>query len=223
VTTPFVVAHRAGNHLPALADAVRLGVGVVEVDVHAYRGGVEVRHTKSMGPWPLLWERWHLADGMAPPLELGVVLGALAAMPAPPALMVDMKGLHPRLAVMVARAVRASGFRGRLLGCSRVWRHVTSLGDATQAVAVHSVGTPRELARLLSRFPEGGPRPLQGVSIHMRLLTPGVVAALRERTDLLMSWPVNDPADGRRLTGWGVTGLITDRPALVGPGGAARA
>lgn len=215
---PAVIAHRAGNRPDALAAAAGLGVDVVELDVHGHRGRLEVRHTKSMGPWPLLWDRWYLADGLAPVPLLEDVLEALAARDRPPALMIDMKGGDPRLPGMVADALRRSPFRGRVLACSRVWRSLRVVADRAGAVPVHSAGSPRQLARLLARFPEDGDG-LQGVSVHRRLLDPATVAALRRRTGLVMSWPVNTRPDADRLAGWGVTGLITDVPGLLVAGG----
>jgi hypothetical protein len=41
---------------------------------------------------------------------------------------------------------------------------------------------------------------------------------LRERSSELWTWPVDDPEDAVMLAGWGVTGLISDRPELLRPG-----
>jgi hypothetical protein len=60
-----------------------------------------------------------------------------------------------------------------------------------------------------------GGRSLQGVSIHARLLDAGVVAELRRRAEVVLSWPVNSLACARELASWGVTGLISDRHELV--------
>ena len=56
--TLLAIAHRAGNSLAGLREANRLGADVIECDVHAYRGRLEVRHLKTAGPLPFLWDRW---------------------------------------------------------------------------------------------------------------------------------------------------------------------
>jgi glycerophosphoryl diester phosphodiesterase len=71
---------------------------------------------------------------------------------------------------------------------------------------VHSVGSSRQLRSLRSRY--AGER-LQGVSIHRDLLDAPIVRDLRDRADLLLTWPVDDPADARRLGSWGVHGVIS--------------
>ena len=54
---PFVVAHRAGNDLELLRCAARARSRVIEADVHLYAGRLEVRHLKTLGPFPVLWDR----------------------------------------------------------------------------------------------------------------------------------------------------------------------
>ena len=49
---------------------------LVEADLHLRRGRIEVRHLKTLGPLPLLWDRWRLAPGWRPRLELGALLAA---------------------------------------------------------------------------------------------------------------------------------------------------
>ena len=58
----LAVAHRSGNTVAGLREALDAGVDLVEADVHAYRGRLEVRHHRSMGGLPFLWDR----DGVVP-------------------------------------------------------------------------------------------------------------------------------------------------------------
>ncbi|MGI9157304.1 MAG: hypothetical protein ACR2FG_11830 [Marmoricola sp.] len=86
---PLAIAHRAGNSLSALRGAVELGADVLEADVHAFRGRLEVRHSKSLGPLPWLWDKWELTSTSLAQLQLGELF---AATDAGPTLMLDLKG-----------------------------------------------------------------------------------------------------------------------------------
>jgi glycerophosphoryl diester phosphodiesterase len=44
------------------------------------------------------------------------------------------------------------------------------------------------------------------------------VAAIRGAGLDCYAWTVSEPAQGRRLVEWGVSGLITDRPGLMRAG-----
>ena len=57
----ILVAHRAGNDLKRLHEAEALGIAHIEADVRLWRGRLEVRHLKTLGPIPVLWDRWRLA------------------------------------------------------------------------------------------------------------------------------------------------------------------
>lgn len=211
-----VVAHRAANDLVTLRTAAT-HADVVEADVHLFRGRLEVRHAKTIGPIPVLWERWHLVERTRPPL---VLEDLLASVDPGVRLMLDLKGPDPRLARAVAHATSDWAQARPLLVSSRVWRTLERLRDRTEVTTLHSAGSPRQLRALLRRY---GPGSLMGVSIHRRLLTPAIVAALRARAPHVWSWPVNDAATATRLAEWGVTGMISDAPAAIRglPGGPA--
>jgi glycerophosphoryl diester phosphodiesterase len=160
-----------------------------------------VRHRKTVGPIPILWDRWELA----PPWTPRMLLDELLAETSPGTeLMLDLKGHDHRLPGRVMSAIEASGLRGRLTVCSQDWRLLEPLAAQPGIRVVHSVGNARQLARLRRRR-----GPLAGVSIHRRLLDATVVDELRSRAELVLSWPVESVAQARRLADWGVHGLIS--------------
>jgi hypothetical protein len=200
---PFVVAHRAGNDLERLRTAAALGLPLAEADIHPHKGRLEVRHLKTAGPLPVLWDRWKLASARGPRLELGELLAAGAE---GPELMLDLKGHDPQLPARLLRALAQTEPRRRVTVCSQDWALLEPLRGVPDMRIVHSVGHRRALGALLERF--AGER-LDGVSIHRRLLDPIVAAELRTRAELLLSWPVETVPEGRRLAGLGVHGLIS--------------
>ena len=99
----LVIAHRSGNTIAGLRHALDLGVDLVEADVHAYRGVLEVRHHKTLGPTHL-WDKWQLVrrDSLVG-LELHQLL---ESMNDDSRLMLDLKGVRRALAPAVARQLR---------------------------------------------------------------------------------------------------------------------
>lgn len=207
---PFLVAHRAGNHLNDLRSAERLGIPLVEADVRLFAGRLEIRHEKTVGPIPILWDRWKLAAPRSPRLLLDDLLDAAAD---DTELLLDLKGGDPRLAAGVARALARRG-RAAVSVCSQSWAQLEPFAHMDGVRTIHSVGGARALQALHARFAD---RRLDGVSIHRKLLDADVVAALHERARLVISWPVATEAEARDLAAWGVDGLITERyEALTG-------
>lgn len=200
----LVIAHRAANSPESLA-RVDGWVDVVEADVHLFHGRLEVRHAKTLGPLPVRWEQWYLVDRDAPRPLLGEILPLV---PPEVDLMLDLKGLDPRMARAVLAATRERVAGRGLIVSGRVWRTIDRLRGTPGVRTLHSVANRRELRSVLRRRLGT----LEGVSIHQRLLTPGVVAALRERAEWVWSWPVDDPAMAVVLGAWGVTGFISDNP-----------
>jgi glycerophosphoryl diester phosphodiesterase len=205
---PFLVAHRAGNRLADLRLTERLEPSLVEADVRLYRGRLEVRHLKTAGPLPVLWDRWELRASWRPRLRLEELLEATSP---ETELMLDLKGPRRRLAERVLRTIEPYLGERRFTACARWWRLLEPFAG-TPVRCIHSVGNARQLRELLRRFAY---QRLEGVSIHERLADRETMAALGEIADVIMAWPVNEPERARALLRLGVAGLITDRAAAM--------
>jgi hypothetical protein len=195
------IAHRAGNDLGRLAVAVRAGVDLVEADVHLFRGRLEVRHAKTVGPLPLLWDRWEVLPPWRHRLLLDELFDVHDA-----GILVDLKGRDLRLTPRVLKLARRHGSRPLLL-CARWWPHLDAVRGTPGVHVVHSVGSGRELRALLARYPVDG---LEGISVHERLLDGASVEQLRQRAATIFTWPVATPAAAERAIALGATGLISD-------------
>lgn len=198
----LTVAHRRGNTVAGLREALDLGVDLVECDVHAYRGRLEVRHLKSMGGLPYLWDRGEIIHRrLHSPLELAELIAALGD---DHRLMIDLKGLHPRLAASVARMLREQAPDLGLTVCTKSWRMLDSFDLPVRQVL--SAATRRGLARLRARVARGA---VDGVSVRRSLLTPPVVEELHRGTGLVMTWPVDTPDALEQCRRLGVDAVIS--------------
>jgi glycerophosphoryl diester phosphodiesterase len=207
----LAIAHRAGNSLAGLHAANELGADVIECDVHAYRGRLEVRHLKTAGPLPLLWDRWELASAAAPRLGLDEVLRANDA---GTTFMLDIKGRRAAAARAVARFLHHSGHHRPVMVCGRWWPTVETVAELPFVRPVLSARNRGELARLVRRLADGPP--VHGVSVHRSLLDESVVSGLHRHVGLVMTWPVNDLVALDTMLATGVSGIISDElPVLA--------
>ena len=202
----LAIAHRAGNSLPALAEAVARGADVIEADVHLVGNGFELRHSKSLGPLPWLWDRnpWELTPRSVRQLQLRELLEAPHS---PAALMLDLKGTGP-VGRRAVQALAAYQPERPVLVCARYWPSVFAFAHVPWARPVLSARNRAELLRLRRRL-RGSARPY-GVSLHNSLLTAPLVRELRDRVELVMTWGVNDQPALDRAASLGVNGVITD-------------
>lgn len=203
-THPLAIAHRAANETDLLRKAEAAGVDVVEADIWPYRGRLEVRHLKTMGPVPLLWDRWKLTPGWTKRLVLDELLESGAG----PHLMLDLKGRNIEASERILATVRAALPGQPFTVCSRSWTLLEAFAEAPGVNVVHSVGSMAQLAAVWKRLKTF---PGSGISIHQRLLTAEVVARLRGHVPVVMTWPVNDEARMWEVVEWGVNGIISDR------------
>jgi glycerophosphoryl diester phosphodiesterase len=208
----LAIAHRAGNSLEALHQAVALGADVIEADVHAYRGNLEVRHLKTLGPLPFLWDTWELVPASRPRLGLRELLTAARE---GTTFMLDLKGRHPTAGRSVARALHEHAPGRPVIVCSRYWPALDAFADLPWCKVVLSARTRAELTRLRERLRSPGEPAPYGVSIHRSLLTEPLVAELHSRVEVVMTWPVNDETALQGVLDLGVTGVISDELDIV--------
>ncbi len=206
---PLLVAHRAGNSAEHLRTATDIGVDLIEADVWPYRGRLEVRHLKTMGPVPLLWDKWALVSARAPRLLLHDMLAGVGP---GTRLMLDLKGGDERPARTVADTMSREMEGRAYTVCSRSWHLLDAFRDQPHVHVVHSIGTERELRAARRLLPD---RPGDGISVQRRLLNAERVEALRRLAPVVMTWPINTRAHLRQVLDWGVNGVISDELELL--------
>jgi glycerophosphoryl diester phosphodiesterase len=210
VTTALAIAHRAGNSLAGLHEANRLGVDVIECDVHHHRGRLEVRHLKTAGPLPFLWDRWELASASAPRLGLRELLEADRH---GTTFMLDLKGRGADVGTAVATLLHEVARHRPVLACGRAWPSVETVAELPFAQAVLSVRNRVELVRLRRRLADGSP--VHGVSLHRSLLHADLVEELRSRVEVVMTWPIDDAVTLDAVLAMGVNGIISNEPGVL--------
>ncbi|GAA4684450.1 glycerophosphodiester phosphodiesterase [Phytohabitans rumicis] len=203
----LAIAHRAGNDVTGLRAALDAGVDLVEADIHLFRGALEVRHLKTLGP-QLLWDKWELARRRDTTLP---VLGEiLTAADGDARLMLDLKGPAAALAPKVAALLREVAPRAPITVCTKHWRMLDSFEDPVRRVL--SASNRLSLRRLRARLRR---QPEYGVSVRRELLTPAVVAELRESVQTVMVWPVDTPEALAHARSLDVTAVISKNLPLL--------
>lgn len=204
----LAIAHRGGNSLADLREALAAGVDLVEADVRFFRGTPEIRHLKSLGPW-LLWDHpWEVLVRKA--AHLPSLHHLLAALNGADRLMLDLKGIHPGLAPLVARTLRSAAPETPIAVCTRHWRMLDAFRGDESIRLVLSAGSRRQIGRLrvlLKSAPDRWPgaRRAYGVSVKRTLVT---AHDFRRAVGHVMTWPVDTPAELDQARRLGVTGVI---------------
>ena len=221
----LAIAHRGGNSIAALRDALAAGMDLVEADVRLFRGTPEIRHRKTLGPW-LLWDHpWELV--LRNGADLPSLDQVLATLNGTDRLMLDLKGIHPGLAPHVARTLRTAVPDTPIAVCTRQWRMLDAFRGNDAVRLVLSAGSRRQIGQLrvlLKSSPHSWPgeRRAFGVSVKRTLITANDVADLRRAVEHVMTWPVDTPAELGKARRLGVTGVIGKDLRLLGEVLAAR-
>jgi glycerophosphoryl diester phosphodiesterase len=210
--TLLAIAHRAGNSLAGLHAANLLGADVIECDVHAHQGRLEVRHLKTAGPLPFLWDRWELASAATPRLGLRELLDADRR---GTTFMLDLKGRRASTGRAVAELLHERAPERDVLACGRFWPNVDAVAELGFVRPVLSARNRAELASLRRRLRAGGRGTPYGVSVHASLLDEPVVAMLRDHVEVVMTWPIDDLATLDRVVRLGANGVITNEPDIL--------
>ena len=205
----LTVAHRAGNDLNHLFQAEATGVHYVEADVWLFRDRLELRHEKTAGRVPLLWDRWSLAPGWGPRLELGSLIRAASPRTG---LLLDLKGWDRQLPDRVLAAVEEHGPGRPFAVTAQTWSFLERFLDHELATVFLAVGNRRQLRMLPEALHRVG---RQAVTINARLLDRTTVLALKRMASLVVPWGVTSALQLDQLVSWGVDGINADELTLL--------
>jgi glycerophosphoryl diester phosphodiesterase len=248
---PVNIAHRGGaeiapeNTLEGFREGLRVGAGVLELDVHTTADGHVVvihddvvdRTTNSTGAVRemTLAELKRLdagyrfsRDGGAtfpfrgegiriPTLE--EVYDEFVEVP----INIEIKGERPGIEEAIWWVIEEAGAEERTLVVSeststiRRFREASGGRVATASSSVELISFYL-LSRLgLSRLSKPRCQALQGPETYygLRIVTPGFIRAAHERGLRVDVWTIDSEADMRRLLGYGVDGIMTDRPDIL--------
>jgi glycerophosphoryl diester phosphodiesterase len=248
---PVNIAHRGGagiapeNTLEGFREGLRVGAGVLELDVHTSADGHVVvihdaavdRTTQSTGTVRemTLAELKRLDAGYRftrdggetfpcrgegiriPTLE--EVYDEFTEVP----INIEIKGERPGIEEAVWRIIEDAGAEARTLVVSentptiRRFREVSGGRVATASSSAELISFYL-LSRLsLSRFARPRYQALQGPETYhgLRIVTPGFIRAAHGQGLRVDVWTIDSEADMRRLLGYGVDGIMTDRPDIL--------
>ena len=205
---PVAIAHRAGNDLARLEHATSIGADLVELDVWLRRGRLEVRHAKTVGPLPLLRERWRLSPGWGPRLELEAVIEAAGS---DVQLMVDLKSETLALSEGIVAAFDRQVSGATYAVTTREWWLLEPFEGRDGVCLIPSAAWPHELAELM---PTLGDR-FHARSMHITLVEPALMSELAGRGVSTFVWPVNTAAELERVLGAGAAGVNSDNLDLL--------
>jgi glycerophosphoryl diester phosphodiesterase len=248
---PVNIAHRGGaeiapeNTLQGFREGLRVGAGVLELDVHTTADGHVVvihdaavdRTTDSTGTVRemTLAELKRLDAGYRftrdeggtfpcrgegiriPTLE--EVYDEFTEVP----INVEIKGERPGIEEAVWRVIEAAGAEDRTLVVSESTPTIRRFREVSGGrVATASSSAELILFWLLSRLRLGGlSKPsyqaLQGPETYrgLRIVTPELVRGAHKRGLRVDVWTIDHEPDMRRLLGFGVDGIMTDRPDIL--------
>jgi glycerophosphoryl diester phosphodiesterase len=248
---PVNVAHRGGagiapeNTLEGFREGIRVGAGVLELDVHTTVDGHVVvihdadveRTTQGAGAVRemTLAEIKRLDAGYRftrdggntfPYRGQGVRVPTLAEVYdefAEVPINVEIKGERSGIEAAVWRVIKAADAGERTVvvsGSSPTIRRFreASMGRVATGSSSAELISFYLLSRLgLGRFARPRYRALQGPETYhgLRVVTPEFIRAAHERGLRVDVWTIDSEADMRRLLGYGVDGIMTDRPDVL--------
>ncbi|MBI2723582.1 MAG: glycerophosphodiester phosphodiesterase [Chloroflexi bacterium] len=215
----YAVAHRAGNNLRDLEEALAAGVDAIECDFWHDHGRLTLRHERKLPALPVLYDGWYLRFGLGT-LNLPELLRRINFRAD---LFLDIKSATPLAADAVLKLHRDyEAMMPAAMVSSKEWHLLDRLAAAeTDMQMYYSVGRPPLVDALLRRL-STDPRPA-GTSIRHTLLSRELVRRLHDEGLRVFAWTVNAEHRARELIDWGVDGIISDDvhlPALLAaPGG----
>jgi glycerophosphoryl diester phosphodiesterase len=200
------IAHRAGNNLHHLEQALEAGVDAIECDFWHGRGRLVLRHERKLPGIPLLFDKWFVrwAWGVISLRRLLREINFRAD------LFLDIKSATPRAADAVLDLYQDhDAMMPPTQVSSNQWKLLDRLGAAgTDMRMFYSVGKRDAIDALFRRAERD--HPPAGTSIRHTFLTRELVDRLHAARLTVYAWTVNNDHRARELLDWGVDGIISD-------------
>ena len=207
---PLLIAHRMGNSREHVDEAVAAGADIVEADIHLYRRRLEVRHTKTLGVLPWLWDRWYLVPAADPRLTLAELAADLRE---DFLLMLDLKGWQPSHGHTVAAAMEAAAPGRPYIVSTGAWHMLAAFEPLPHVGIIHTIADRRHAARIRWRLRH---HRTDAIGVRRDLLADrGLASTVRELAPVVFTWPVNSHAAARDVLARGANALIIDGPHLI--------
>lgn len=210
IPKPFASAHRAGNSRQGALTAIEAGADLLETDIWLHKGQLELRHKQTLGPLPILWEKWSIAPGWKPRYTLRQLLEDV-----PPEVLpfLDFKGTEMELGPAVLAELQRSAPERIVAICGRNYPQLQTIADEPNILCFYSVGTEEEwpAAKELiaaSDYP--------AASLDASLATPERMAWITSLGGIVVCWNVESEAQMQALRALGVDGFTTDSHNLLG-------
>jgi glycerophosphoryl diester phosphodiesterase len=207
---PLLIAHRAGNDLKLLSQAFAAGVDYAEADVWLYRKRLEVRHDKTAGLLPLLWDRWSLLPGWKPRLVLSQVVRAAAGRGK---LYLDLKGEEQALPAVLTAELKLMGVSGMSFS-SPVWWYLDELKpEFPEAVLFYTISSHERLEEFRPRLSR---REISAVAINNEVVSKDVISELHDAgVEDITTWGVDTREDAQKAFASGLNGITSKNLALL--------
>jgi glycerophosphoryl diester phosphodiesterase len=227
---PLVFAHRGGsalapeNTIAAFDNGLALGADGLELDVHLSRDGVVVvHHDRLLERTTTL--RGPIAERDAAELRRAEIpsLPEVLARYRDRRLIVELKVNHPELAAATIDVIRRAdavervclgSFGRRVLRAARAIEPAIATSGAREEVRL---ALYRSWVRWpVSRVGYAGYQ-IPELAGRTRVVSPRFVECAHDAGLGVQVWTVDTAEAARRLLGWGVDALITDRPDVIVP------
>jgi glycerophosphoryl diester phosphodiesterase len=202
----YAIAHRAGNNLHEVENALEARVDAIECDFWHARGRLALRHERKLPGLPVIFDRWYFRFAFGE-LSLRTLLQEINFRAE---LFLDIKSRSPRAAdaVLALYADNAAMMPHTLVSSTR-WQLLDRIAQQrTDMELFYSVSRRPAIDALIRRA--GRDQPPAGTSIRHTLVTQDVVKKLHDAGLQIFAWTVNTHHRAEELLSWGVDGIISD-------------
>lgn len=209
IPIPFASAHRAGNSRQAAIRAVEAGADMIETDIWLHKGRLELRHKRTLGPIPILWEKWAIEPGWKPRYLLRHLLQDV---PDDVLIFLDFKGDDQGLGPAVLEELRQFAPDRVVATCGRDYPQLQVIDSAPNIITFYSVGEEEEWP-IAHDFIRRSSTP--ALSIAAELATQQRIDWIRDLGGPVVCWGVRNPEEMQRLRAMGVDGFTTDSRDVI--------